>query len=116
MHVSILIPIIKESGMIQACMENLRALEGEFDVLFVDGGSTDGTLDIIGSSYPLISCAKGRAKQMNEGASHTSGDVLLFCTATACCPKMRSSKFGWFWKKDIASAVFGLPLIPAAFG
>lgn len=38
MHVSIVIPIINEAGMIQACMENLRALEGEFDVLFVDGG------------------------------------------------------------------------------
>lgn len=87
MHVSIVIPIINEAGMIQACMENLRALEGEFDVLFVDGGSTDGTLDIIGSSYPLISCAKGRAKQMNEGASHTSGDVLLFLHCDSLLPK-----------------------------
>ena len=59
-------------------METLEPLNERCEILFVDGGSTDGTLALLKDRYPVIQSPKGRAKQMNMGAEESSGDVLFF--------------------------------------
>ena len=59
MKLSLIIPIYNERSTIDACLDNLDRLEGEVEVLFADGGSTDGTRERIGDRYPVLSCPRG---------------------------------------------------------
>jgi rSAM/selenodomain-associated transferase 2 len=47
----------------------------------VDGGSRDGTPELAALLARVIRCERGRARQMNEGARHTTGEVLWFVHA-----------------------------------
>ena len=78
MKISIIIPIYNEETTIEKLLGTLKPLKGRCEILFVDGGSTDRTREFIGSQYPVLSSPKGRAKQMNHGAQHSTGDVLFF--------------------------------------
>ena len=75
---SIIIPVLNEEKTISACLENLSALSGDFEVVFADGGSADGTVEQIAGRHRVVPCPKGRAKQMNHAAAQCKGDVLLF--------------------------------------
>lgn len=76
--VSIIIPIYNEEKDIEKLQERLKVLQGECEILFVDGGSTDRTLELIDPGYRVIHSEKGRGKQMNAGAKASCGDILFF--------------------------------------
>ena len=78
MKISLIIPIYNESSTIDAMLEQLDALPGDWEILFADGGSSDDTLEKIGSRYPVLHCPKGRANQMNFAADRATSDVLWF--------------------------------------
>jgi rSAM/selenodomain-associated transferase 2 len=79
MLVSIIIPVLNEVNTIAATLESITKLHGEKEIIIVDGGSTDGTRELISSSgFLVISAPQGRAKQMNAGARRARGEVLLF--------------------------------------
>jgi rSAM/selenodomain-associated transferase 2 len=81
--ISVIIPALNEAGVIANCIESLREEEGNIEIIAVDGGSVDGTPEII-SNYNdivLVKSPKGRGRQMNEGAGAASGDVYLFLHA-----------------------------------
>lgn len=79
MLVSIIIPVFNEAGTISAMLDSLKSLRGAKEVIVVDGGSTDGTAQLAAASgFLTISAPRGRARQMNAGYQHASGEVLLF--------------------------------------
>ena len=78
MKISIIIPIYNEDSTIENLLKTLEPLKGRCEILFVDGGSSDGTLQKIGETYRVLTAPKGRASQMNHGALHSTGDVLFF--------------------------------------
>jgi len=78
MKISVIIPVYNESSTIEGCLSVLDNLPGEWEVLFADGGSSDDTVAKIAERYPVLSCRKGRANQMNDAADHASGEVLWF--------------------------------------
>jgi len=78
MNISIIIPIYNEEKTIEKLLKTLEPLKGRCEILFVDGDSTDRTLEILGDRYPVFRSEKGRAKQMNLGAEKSSGDVFFF--------------------------------------
>ena len=78
MKVSIIIPIYNEEKTIWKLIRSLEPGKAKAEILFVDGGSTDRTLQMIPEGYPVLQGAKGRARQMNLGAKKSSGDVLFF--------------------------------------
>ena len=71
MKISLIIPIYNERKTIEAMLAQLDTLPGDWEILFADGGSSDDTLDQIGSRYPVLGCPKGRANQMNFAAEQS---------------------------------------------
>lgn len=95
---SIILPVLNEAETITELLnylsENLSG-ENDIELILVDGGSSDGTQDIILAFKPnrflkpvrFIESDKGRAKQMNKGAQAASGDILYFLHADSFPPK-----------------------------
>ena len=86
MKVSLIIPIYNEMGKIEQCLENLRSLPDDLEIIFADGGSSDGTAGMIPKDFTVINCPKGRAKQMNCAAKEAHGDVLWFSHCDSILP------------------------------
>lgn len=80
MSVSIIIPTLNEEGCLAETLVLLRQQRPR-EILVVDGGSSDGTCRIADEMARLIQGPRGRALQMNLGAAHAIGDVLLFLHA-----------------------------------
>ena len=89
MSVSIIIPILNEENIIERLIKNLNELDGEFEVIFSDGGSSDKTVNIIEdiSNYKIVNSDKGRAKQLNAGAKESKYNILLFLHADSIIEK-----------------------------
>ncbi len=99
---SIIIPVFNESKTIEdtirAVFKNLSK-EIETEMILVDGGSEDSTVEKIKESISnsfegennisvhLLHSPKGRAKQMNFGAQNTKGEILYFLHADSIPPK-----------------------------
>ncbi len=85
--ISIIMPVLNEAPSIVSALEHVFSLEGAFEVIVVDGGSTDGTVDL-GSGYAqVLHGPRGRARQMNLGAAQARGDILLFLHADTRLPQ-----------------------------
>ncbi len=89
MKTSIIIPVFNEAQNIGALVKFLR-LHGtaQTEIIVVDGGSMDDTLELAkkAGANALISAAKGRAAQMNYGASIANGDIFYFVHADTFPP------------------------------
>lgn len=85
--ISIIIPIYNEEKRIRRMMAQLQSLAKQCEVIFVDGGSSDRTLALLGTGYTVIHSAKGRAVQMNAGAKASSGDILFFLHCDSILPR-----------------------------
>jgi rSAM/selenodomain-associated transferase 2 len=95
---SIILPVLNEAETITELLnylsENLSG-ENDIELILVDGGSSDGTQDIILAFKPnrflkpvrFIESDKGRARQMNRGAQVASGEILYFLHADSFPPK-----------------------------
>ena len=78
LKISIIIPTYNEESTIGKMVEQMRPYQSDAEIIFVDGGSTDKTTEILGNEFKLIKTEKGRAIQMNSAADVATGDVLFF--------------------------------------
>lgn len=83
--ISVIVPIYNEVALIHPFLEQLTKLQNRCEIIFVDGGSTDGSTAVLreaaaesGSGIRLIESEKGRGPQLNAGADAANGDVLFF--------------------------------------
>jgi rSAM/selenodomain-associated transferase 2 len=107
--ISVVIPAYNEERALPNTLRALFTQQGDYEVIIVDGGSTDRTLAIV-ESFGFIdstndSCSssgssqesfhvsrftfhasKGRASQMNAGAKQATGEWLLFLHADTILP------------------------------
>ena len=102
--VSVIIPAYNEEKALPHTLRELFRQSGDYEVILVDGGSTDCTLAIVESfgfidstndphsssgtlresfhvSRFTFHATKGRASQMNAGAKQATGEWLLFLHA-----------------------------------
>lgn len=86
--ISVVVPVLNEEINLSRIASHLRSVhERGHEVIIVDGGSNDNTLTIAYEiTDTVIISKKGRALQMNSGASVASGDVLLFLHADTFLP------------------------------
>lgn len=80
-EVSIIVPVLNEEAAVQAALSRLCRDFPDCELIVVDGGSTDTTAELAARHATVVHSARGRAKQMNEGARHAGGDVLWFVHA-----------------------------------
>ncbi|WP_299273262.1 TIGR04283 family arsenosugar biosynthesis glycosyltransferase [uncultured Psychroserpens sp.] len=91
-NISIIIPVLNEADTIKKLLFHLidnASLQNISEIIVVDGGSTDGSQDIITSldlNIKLLSSSKGRARQMNAGAKVARGSILYFLHADSFPP------------------------------
>lgn len=88
MKLSVIIPTLNEQSVIEAQVRRTASLRGVAEVVVVDGGSQDATLERIPAmpQVRVVTAPKGRASQMNAGARAATGDVLLFLHADVSLP------------------------------
>jgi len=96
LRLSIVVPVLDEADGIAATLDALAAPRAAgHEVIVVDGGSGDETLAL---SRPradaVIAGPRGRARQMNAGAAHATGDVLLFLHADTRLPPFGVERIG----------------------
>lgn len=85
--VSIIVPVLNESTLIRAFLEQLRAAAPSAEIVVIDGGSDDGTPELsIGLADRVLKTSRGRARQMNAGARVARGDVFWFLHADSVVP------------------------------
>lgn len=82
-------PVFQEEERINALIEYLNHLDPhkDIEIIVVDGAREKNTLKAIQSNHVIkISSEKGRAKQMNVGASAAKGEILIFLHADTELP------------------------------
>lgn len=86
--VSVIIPALNESENIARCVECARRdyASSEVEIIVVDGGSTDGTPEMVPHGVRVTRSSRGRAVQQNHGAGVSHGEILLFCHADTQLP------------------------------
>lgn len=89
LKVSIIVPTLNESKIIADTVAYLRSLDPPpHEIIVVDAKSSDGTAQAARKAgATVIRSARGRARQMNAGASVSSGDILMFVHCDSRPPK-----------------------------
>ena len=107
MKIAVIIPTLNEEQALPGTLARAARL-GFDEILVVDGGSSDRTIEIVkplcvnrdpssvssdaaspthhASRITLLTSSRGRARQMNVGASQSQADVLLFLHADTSLP------------------------------
>lgn len=97
MKISVIIPILNEAatiGQLLSYLANVSSKDLVEEIVIVDGGSTDRSKVIVEQyalkntiNVKLITSEKGRARQLNAGASAANGNVLYFLHADSFPPQ-----------------------------
>lgn len=86
--ISIVIPTLNEEAVLGGTLNALEAQPSPFEVLVVDGHSTDGTREQArAAGATVLRAPRGRAAQLNRGAEAARGDIYLFLHADTLLPR-----------------------------
>lgn len=113
--VSILLPVLDEVTGIEACLDSLEAQDypGPMEILIADGGSTDGTLELIARRRVTVIANPLRVQShgVNLAARQASGEILIRADAhTTYAPDYVSRSVAVL--TETGAAVVGGPIRP----
>lgn len=101
--VSVVVPCFNSEKTLDRCIGALlnQKFSGDFEIVMVDDGSTDSTVEIIKKNKKIkyiFQKNSGPAKARNNGWKHANGDIVVF-TDSDCVPekdwlKLMISPFG----------------------
>jgi len=87
LKLSVIVPMLNEAASIARTLDALRVGAPDAEVIVVDGGSGDDSIEVARQLCDLVlSASRGRARQMNAGAERASGDRLAFVHADTIVP------------------------------
>lgn len=116
MLISVIVPTYNEANNISKALSAVRQdypLDA-VEIIVVDGGSADNTLNLIPPGVRVIKSKKGRARQMNEGASQAQGEILLFCHGDTQLPAgWRQEVIQQLDQPGVSAGSFGIRFLPA---
>jgi len=79
--ISIIVPCYNESSRLALKLENLLSLDyAPLEIIFVDGGSTDGTWEMLEKNRDVIKpylITKGKVNQLNFGLIIAEGEIVV---------------------------------------
>jgi rSAM/selenodomain-associated transferase 2 len=82
----VIVPTLNEQAHLPATLSRIALAPGD-ELIVVDGGSSDQTVPLAHQfTCQVLHSARGRAAQMNYGARHAHGDILLFLHADTLLP------------------------------
>jgi rSAM/selenodomain-associated transferase 2 len=91
MAITVVIPTLNEEKNLPRTLARLSAAALR-EIIIVDGGSTDSTVSLAEEfcartfNARIMTSSRGRARQMNEGAKASQGEILLFLHADTQLP------------------------------
>jgi glycosyltransferase involved in cell wall biosynthesis len=93
--ISIIIPTLNEEKIIEKTLKSLRELKGDYEIIVSDGKSTDKTIEISKKYADKVVVYDGVTRQTiamgrNLGATHASGEYLLFLDADTYIPDINN--------------------------
>lgn len=100
--VSVVIPCRNEEGNVAAAVERIPHMGAGTEIIFVEGNSTDNTLQEIKraiEAYPhkniklFVQEGKGKGDAVRKGFSHASGDILMIQDGDLTAPPEELPKF-----------------------
>lgn len=92
--ISIIIVNFNGKKFINNCLESLRKINyNNYEILFIDNNSTDGSLEIVKQSFPEVKIIKnhknlGFAAGNNLAAQKAKGDYLFFLNCDTKCDSL----------------------------
>jgi rSAM/selenodomain-associated transferase 2 len=82
------VPVLDEAALLDGFLEHLHERAPGAEVLVVDGGSSDRTVEIgRRRGARVLSAERGRARQMNAGAAAAGGAIFWFLHADSRLPE-----------------------------
>ena len=127
MMVSVIIPAYNEEKALPYTLRELFRQCGDFEVIVVDGGSIDRTIECVQEftlstqysalrSLRLLTAPKGRASQMNAGAKEAIGEWLLFLHADTVLPSGAIQRLNEMWRTKPSKPVGSCTSSPVTTG
>jgi len=86
--VSVIIPTLQEEDYIEETLSNLKKVTTSIEVIVVDGGSRDKTVEIARRFADKVYSIRKRGISVgkNYGAKHANGDILVFLDTDVIFP------------------------------
>jgi rSAM/selenodomain-associated transferase 2 len=86
-NISVIIPALNEARSIGATLDAAARVRGMSEVIVVDGGSADGTVEVARArGARVLTTGRGRGAQMHAGALVARGEVFWFLHADTLAP------------------------------
>ncbi|MGL1930887.1 MAG: TIGR04283 family arsenosugar biosynthesis glycosyltransferase [Desulfotalea sp.] len=96
--ISVIVVTLNEEEVLARTLNSIKCDES-IELIVVDGGSSDASIDIAKEhGAKIISAPRGRGIQLNRGAKASTGDILLFLHADTILP----SDFNYLIRKAVA--------------
>lgn len=124
MLLSIIVPVYNAEKFLPRCLDSLlnQGLgEGEMEVVCVDDGSTDGSLQILQNYAKEHACIKvfmqknmGAGVARNKGLDNVAGEIVTFCDADDyLIPGGLGSVIRTFWSDEVDVVCHGSETLDA---
>jgi glycosyltransferase involved in cell wall biosynthesis len=86
--VTVIIPTLNEEKTLTRTIESIRTQHCRCEIVVVDGGSIDRTLELANqlADRVIVTSLRGRQHQENIAANSAKGDILLFLHADTVVP------------------------------
>lgn len=82
MKASFIVPTYNEENYLEDCLRSIKAQDCDKEIIVVDGGSSDRTLEIARSyTEKIIKDIDGRGKSRDKGARAAENELLIFVDA-----------------------------------
>ena len=107
---SVIIPTLNAQKTLPRCLEAISAALPGAEVIIVDAHSNDSTVDIATKKgAKVLLSERGRGGQLNLGAHHSTGEILLFLHSDTILPKDAATILQlYFTETKVHVGTFGL--------
>lgn len=99
--ISFVVPACNEEGYIERCLESIEDQEVEKEIIVVDGGSRDNTVEIAERyANKVLKDVDGIGKSRDEGAKIAEGDYIAFIDSDTVVMENYASRMREFLEEE----------------